>query len=44
LINILAHKAMLAAYGEGRQEVAPRNVKAAARDTEGARLPAWRLW
>ena len=21
-----------------------RNVKAAARDTEGARLPAWRLW
>ncbi len=44
LVNILAHKAMLAAYGEGRQEVAPRNVKAAARDTEGARLPSWRLW
>ena len=44
LINILAHKAMLAAYGEGRQEVAPRNVKAAARDTEGARLSSWRMW
>lgn len=44
LINILAHKAMLAAYGEGRQDVVPRNVKAAARDTEGARLPAWQMW
>lgn len=44
LINILAHKAMLAAYGEGRQEVLPRHVKAAVRDTEGARLPAWQLW
>lgn len=44
LANILAHKSMLAAFGEGRQEVAPRNVMAAARDTEGARVPAWRLW
>lgn len=44
LVNILAHKAMLAAYGEGRQEVTPRNVKAAVRDTEGARWPGWRFW
>lgn len=44
LINILAHKAMLAAYGEGRQDVVPRNVKAAVQDTEGARWPAWQLW
>ena len=44
LVNILAHKAMLSAYGEGRQEVLSRHVRAAARDTEGVRLPLWRLW
>ncbi|MBL8503283.1 MAG: AAA family ATPase [Rhodocyclaceae bacterium] len=44
LINILAHKAMLAAYGEGRQEVVARHVKAAVHDTEGARWPAWQMW
>jgi MSHA biogenesis protein MshM len=44
LVNILAHKAMLSAYGEGRQEVLPRHVRAAARDTEGVRLRAWRIW
>lgn len=44
LINILSHKAMLAAYGEGRQEVLPRNVKAAVRDTEGTRWPLWPRW
>mgnify|MGYP006961826130 CR=1 FL=1 len=37
LVNILAHKAMLAAFGEGSQEVCLRHVRAAARDTEGAR-------
>ncbi|WP_313953729.1 AAA family ATPase [Accumulibacter sp.] len=44
LVNILANKSMLAAYGEGRQEVARRNVVAAARDTEGAHLSVWRMW
>lgn len=44
LVNILAHKSMLAAYGEGRQEVVTRNVKVAVQDTEGARWPAWQLW
>jgi MSHA biogenesis protein MshM len=44
LVNILAHKALLSAYGEGRQDVLRRHVRAAARDTEGVRVPAWRLW
>jgi MSHA biogenesis protein MshM len=33
LVNILAHKAMMLTYGEGRQQVERRHVKAAARDT-----------
>ena len=37
LVNILAHKALLAAFGEGDDSVALRHVRAAARDTEGAR-------
>lgn len=36
LVNILAHKALLAGFGEGRRLVEARHVKAAARDTEGA--------
>jgi MSHA biogenesis protein MshM len=41
LVNILAHKAMLAAFGEGREAVDRRDVNTAARDTEGARKPHW---
>lgn len=37
LINILANKSLMAAYGEGARQVKPRHVRAAARDTEGAR-------
>lgn len=44
LINILANKAMLAAFGEGRLQVEPRHIKAAARDTEGARDKPWWVW
>lgn len=44
LVNIVAHKAMLAAFGEGLHEVSGRHVRAAARDTEGVRLPFWCLW
>ncbi|MBU6459320.1 MAG: AAA family ATPase [Proteobacteria bacterium] len=33
LINILAHKAMLVAYGEGSRQVTLRHVRAARRDT-----------
>ena len=42
LINILAHKAMLAVYGEGRRQVKLKHVRRAASDTEGAQnLPWW---
>lgn len=41
LINILAHKALLAVFGEGRQVVKHRHVKGAAKDTEGAGSPGW---
>jgi MSHA biogenesis protein MshM len=44
LVNILAHKAMLLAYGEGAQQVRPRHVKMAAADTPAAvaGIPRWR--
>ena len=34
LINILAHKAMIAAYGRGDREITSRHVRQAIRDTE----------
>ena len=37
LINVLAHKSMLAAYGEGRHYVSAAHVRKAARDTPSAR-------
>jgi MSHA biogenesis protein MshM len=33
LVNILAHKAMMLCYGQGRQQVARAHVNLAARDT-----------
>jgi MSHA biogenesis protein MshM len=36
LINIIAHKALLAVFGEGGSGVLARHVRAAARDTESA--------
>ncbi|MGM0416014.1 MAG: ExeA family protein [Thermodesulfobacteriota bacterium] len=39
LLNILAHKAMLSAYGEGVWEIAPSHVRAAIDDTDGVTLP-----
>jgi MSHA biogenesis protein MshM len=33
LINIMAHKALMVAYGEGRQQVSGRHVALAASDT-----------
>src|SRR3990167_8560212 len=47
LINILAHKCLMLAYGEDRHRVTAAHVRMAARDTPGvARLPPWwpRLW
>jgi MSHA biogenesis protein MshM len=45
LINIVAHKAMLLAYGEGLQQVLPRHVRGAALDTPATqqRRPWWWL-
>ena len=41
LINILAHKSLLAVFGEGRQTVKPKHVRLACKDTEGARSAGW---
>lgn len=43
LVNIVAHKAMLLAFGEGVQQVAPHHVHAAVADTPAAVRPGrWR--
>ncbi|BAN36470.1 hypothetical protein SCD_n02670 [Sulfuricella denitrificans skB26] len=44
LVNILAHKALLMAYGEGRYEITARHVKAAAMDTPAASRQKFNLW
>lgn len=41
LINVLAHKALLAAFGAGEAAVRRRHACLAARDTEGASSPGW---
>lgn len=43
LINIVAHKALLLAFGEGRQQVQPGHVAAAAADTPEVRRD-WLPW
>jgi MSHA biogenesis protein MshM len=42
LVNVLAHKAMLLAYGEGKTRVSRSHVVLAGRDTEG--LPTLHWW
>ncbi|OHC63546.1 MAG: AAA family ATPase [Rhodocyclales bacterium RIFCSPLOWO2_02_FULL_63_24] len=42
VVNVLAHKAMLLAYGEGKNKVSNAHVTLAARDTEG--LPTLHWW
>ncbi len=46
LANILAHKSLMLAYGEGQQQVRARHIRAAAKDTEAARglLLPWLPW
>ena len=44
LINILAHKSLLAVFGEGRHMVKARHVRLARKDTEGARRGRWFWW
>ncbi|GIZ52438.1 ExeA family protein [Noviherbaspirillum aridicola] len=41
LVNVLCHKALMLAYGEGKQRVCARHVRAAASDTGAARRPAF---
>ncbi len=41
LVNVIAHKAMLLAYGEGVQQVNPPHVVAGARDTPAAQQKRW---
>lgn len=45
LLNILGHKSLLVAFGEGQPKVEARHVRAAAADTEGALKPKrWWPW
>jgi MSHA biogenesis protein MshM len=44
LLNILAHKSLMLAYGEGCGQVAARHARLAARDTPGARIPWFERW
>ena len=41
LVNVLAHKTMLLAYGEGMPHVTPQHVRAAVRDTPAACQTRW---
>ncbi len=41
LVNVLAHKSLLLAFGEGAQQVLPHHVRAAAIDTPAARRRQW---
>ena len=41
LLNILAHKSLLAVFGEGKHAVRAGHVRQAAADTEGAASPGW---
>ena len=43
LVNIMAHKALLLSYGQGRQQVGGGDVALAARDTVGLPRALW-LW
>jgi len=44
LVNILAHKSMMAAYGEGQHQVRPRHVKVAVRDTTSVKSTLRPIW
>lgn len=44
LVNVLAHKSLLLAYGRGLREVSEAEVALAVRDTDGAAAPARASW
>jgi MSHA biogenesis protein MshM len=41
LVNVLAHKALLLAFGAGAQQITPQHVRAAASDTPAAQRQRW---
>ncbi|TFW17332.1 AAA family ATPase [Massilia arenosa] len=44
LVNILAHKALMVAYGQGKQQVSARHVADAERDTIETKRRVWWPW
>ena len=44
LANIVAHKSLMAAYGEGKQQVEGRHVKVAVNDTPAVKSRSRPLW
>ncbi len=44
LVNILAHKSLISAYGKGQKMVSAGDVIAASQDTGSTRSRDWRLW
>ncbi|MEW6692443.1 MAG: AAA family ATPase [Pseudomonadota bacterium] len=44
LVNILAHKALMSAYGKGERMLRPIHVRRAIDDTEDATRPRWGGW
>ena len=44
LVNILAHKSLLAAYGKGSKVVEGADVRAASQDTGATRKRHWIVW
>jgi MSHA biogenesis protein MshM len=44
LVNIVAHKALMLAYGQGHTVVERADVQRAARDTTGVRRRHWWTW
>ena len=44
VVNVLAHKALMLAYGEGKSAVEPEHIAAASADTEAARTVSSKWW
>lgn len=44
VVNVLAHKALMLAYGEGKSVVEPEHIAAASADTEAARTVSAKWW
>jgi MSHA biogenesis protein MshM len=43
IVNVLSHKALMLAYGEGKKQVLPAHIKHAIEDTEAATSPSFTL-